>query len=98
MGRVLARLDAAQFEACFLDWVQAAFPLTQGQLVAIDGKSVRRSRDRRQGQSALHLVSAWAQQNRLVLAQQAVDSRSNEITAIPAPIAPVGTGRLHRDH
>ena len=83
LGRVLARLDAVPCEAGFLDWVQSAFTLTQGQLVAIDGKSVRHSRDARQGQSPLPLVSAWAQANHLVLAQQAVADRSNEITAIP---------------
>ena len=83
LGRVWARLDAVQLEAGFLDWVQSAFTLTQGQRVAIDGKSVRHSRDARQGQSPLHLVSAWAQVNHLVLAQQAVADRSHAITAMP---------------
>ncbi len=83
-GRVFARLDAQAFEDCFLQWVQALQELTQGQVIAIDGKSVRRSHDRTRQQGPLHLVSAWATANRLVLAQQAVDTKSNEITAIPA--------------
>ena len=83
LGRVFARLDASGFEEVFRDWVQAAFELTEGQVVPIDGKSVRGSHDRGQGLGPLHLVSAWAQANRLVLAQTAVDDKSNEITAIP---------------
>ena len=83
LGRVLARLDAARFEEGFRDWVQAAFALTEGQVVPVDGKSVRGSHDRGRGLGPLHLVSAWAQANRLVLAQTAVDDKSNEITAIP---------------
>ena len=83
LGRVFARLDAARFEEGFRDWVQAAFALTVGQGVPIDGKSVRGSHDRGRGLGPLHLVSAWAQANRLVLAQTAVDDQSNEITAIP---------------
>ena len=63
--------------------MQAAFALTGGQVVPIDGKCVRGSHDRGRGLEPLHLVSAWAEANRLVLAQTAVDSRSNEITAIP---------------
>jgi len=83
LGRVFARLDAAHFEEGFRDWVQAAFALTEGQVVPVDGKSVRGSHDRGRGLGPLHLVSAWAQANRLVLAQTAVDDKSNEITAIP---------------
>jgi predicted transposase YbfD/YdcC len=82
-GRVFARLDPQQFEGCFLAWVQAVFTLTAGQVIAIDGKSVRRSHDRSRGKGALHVVSAWASANRLVLGQRAVDEKSNEITAIP---------------
>ena len=83
LGRVFARLDAARFEEGFRDWVQAAFELTGGQVVPVDGKCVRGSHDRGRGLEPLHLVNAWAEANRLVLAQTAVDSRSNEITAIP---------------
>ena len=83
LGRVFARLDASGFEEGFRDWVQEAFARTDGQVVAVDGQSVRGSHDRGRGLGALHLVSAWAQANRLVLAQTAVDDKSNEITAIP---------------
>jgi len=82
-GRVFGRLNPEHFERCFLEWVQAVFTLTAGQVIAIDGKTVRRSHERRQGKSALHVVSAWASANRLVLAQRAVDEKSNEIVAIP---------------
>ena len=83
LGQVFARLDAARFEEGFRDWVQAAFALTDGQVVPIDGKSVRGPHDRGRELEPLHLVSAWAQANRLVLAQTAVEDHSNEITAIP---------------
>ena len=82
-GRVFARLDAAHFEACFLSWVQHLHELAEGQLLAIDGKVVRRSHDHTRKKRPLHLVSAWASSNRLVLAQTEVESDSNEITAIP---------------
>ncbi len=82
-GRVFAALDPAEFERCFLEWVQAVHVLTAGQVIAIDGKTLRRSHDRRHGKAALHLVSAWASANGLVLGQVATDAKSNEITAIP---------------
>lgn len=82
-GRVFAALDRAEFQRCFLEWVQAVNVLTAGQVVAIDGKTLRRSHDQRQGKAALHLVSAWATANRLVLGQVVVAAKSNEITAIP---------------
>lgn len=82
-GRVFARLDANQFQNCFASWVQAVFQRTDGQVVAIDGKSVRRSHDQANGQGAIHVVSAWATANHLVLGQQKVAEKSNEITAIP---------------
>lgn len=81
-GRVFARLDPSQFQQSFVDWVRA-IQTVQPNVIAIDGKTHRRSHDRRNGKTALHLVSAWASENRLVLAQVAVDSKSNEITAIP---------------
>jgi len=83
-GRVFAALDPAAFEARFLAWVQDTVRLTAGQVVAIDGKTARRSHDRRTGTGPLHLVSAWAAANHVVLGQLAVDEKSNEITAIPA--------------
>jgi predicted transposase YbfD/YdcC len=87
-GRVFAALDPAQFQHCFLGWVQAVAAQTSGrvvsgQVVALDGKTLRRSHDRTNGTAAIHLVSAWATQNRLVLGQVKVDDTSNEITALP---------------
>jgi len=81
--RVFARLDAKQFQSCFVKWVQALEKLIVGQVVALDGKTLRRSHDRASGKGALHLDSAWASDNRLVLGQRVVDDKSNEITAIP---------------
>ena len=82
-GRVFARLDGKQFQSCFLEWIQAISKVTQGQVVAVDGKKLRRSHDRTIGKDAIYMVSAWASENRLVLGQAKVDDKSNEITAIP---------------
>lgn len=83
-GRVFAALDPAAFETAFLGWVRAVTTVTAGAIVAIDGKTLRRSHDRAHGAGPLHLVSAWAGANGVVLGQRAVDEKSNEITAIPA--------------
>lgn len=83
-GRVFAALDPDQFQHCFLAWVQSTVTMTDGAVIACDGKTVRRSHDRGAGKSAVHMVSAWASANRLVLGQIAVDEKSNEITALPA--------------
>jgi predicted transposase YbfD/YdcC len=83
-GRVFARLKPEQFERCFLQWIAAVSDLTAGQVVAIDGKAVRRSYDTGIGKGAITMVSAWAAANELVLGQVKVDDKSNEITAIPA--------------
>jgi predicted transposase YbfD/YdcC len=82
-GRVFSRLDPAAFQRCFLDWVGAVAEASDGRIVALDGKTLRRSFDTAAGRGALHLVSAWATENQLLLGQQAVDTKSNEITAIP---------------
>jgi len=83
-GRIFALLDATQFQASFLNWMQAIQQLTAGQIVPIDGKTLRHSYDKQLGQNAIHMVSAWASENGLVLGQVKVDEKSNEITAIPA--------------
>jgi predicted transposase YbfD/YdcC len=82
-GRVFGLLDADAFRDCFVDWVEAISDLMDGEVVAIDGKTLRRSHDRTIGKEAIELVGAWASDNRLVLGHEKVDDESNEITAIP---------------
>lgn len=82
-NRLFAALNPAQFRAGFLSWMQAAASVLPAQVIALDGKTVRRSHDRWNGKKAIHMVSAWASANRLVLAQVKVDDKSNEITALP---------------
>ena len=82
-GRVFVQLDPDQFRHCFLSWIQAISQLSQGEIVAIEGKRLRRSHDGTLGKAAIHMVSAWAATNRLVLGQLKTDEKSNEITAIP---------------
>lgn len=82
-GRVFSLIDPGVFEACFRRWVETLRVLLPGEVIALDGKTLRRSHDRGQGLGALHVVSAWAADNRLVLGQVATEAKSNEITAIP---------------
>jgi predicted transposase YbfD/YdcC len=82
-SRVFSRLNPQQFQQCFLDWIQSIHQITQGEVVAIDGKTLRRSYDTGADQGAIHMVSAWTTANRLVLEQVKVEQKSNEITAIP---------------
>lgn len=82
-GRVFRHLDPDGFRRCFLSWVQAVCEVAEGQVVPVDGKTLRRSHDGRLGKGAIQMVSAWATANQLVLAQVKVDEKSNEITAIP---------------
>ena len=82
-GRVFSLLSPKEFQRCFLDWIQAVFTITGGQVVAIDGKMLRHSYDRSNNKSAIHMVSAWASENGLTLGQVKTDEKSNEITAIP---------------
>jgi hypothetical protein len=82
-SRVLQLLDSRRFHDCFVQWVQALHEQTQGQVVPIDGKTLRRSFDSASHLPALHLVSAWAAENRLVLGEVPVDDQSHEITAVP---------------
>jgi predicted transposase YbfD/YdcC len=81
--RVFRALDPEHFQTCFINWMRAVSPLLGGQVVAFDGKQLRRSHDRSCGQAAIYMVSAWATANRLVLGQRKVAEKSNEITAIP---------------
>jgi predicted transposase YbfD/YdcC len=81
--RVISRLNPDEFQECFLSWIKAVGEATDGEIIAIDGKTLRRSFDHRSGKAALHMVSAWSATNHLLLGQHAVDGKSNEITAIP---------------
>jgi predicted transposase YbfD/YdcC len=80
---ILAAIRPAEFEKCFLSWITALQDITDGQVVAIDGKTLRRSFDTASGKAAIHMVSAWATANQISLGQVVVDAKSNEITAIP---------------
>ena len=80
---VLGAIKPAEFEACLLSWITALHEITDGQVVAIDGKTLRRSFDAASSKSAIHMVSAWATANLISLGQVVVDEKSNEITAIP---------------
>ena len=80
---ILAAIKPAEFEACLLSWITALHEIADGQIVAIDGKTLRRSFDTASSKSAIHMVSAWATANHISLGQVTVDEKSNEITAIP---------------
>lgn len=81
--RVFGALERNQFAQALFQWTQALHEATGGKLIAIDGKALRRSFARKSGKAMLHLVTAWASENGLTLAQVAVEDKSNEITAIP---------------
>jgi len=92
-GRVFSMLDAEQFQRAFYtapavrcrcDWVVAVNEIVQGQIINIDGKRLAGSQDKYLGKRAIYMVSAWAEENEIVLGQRKVDEKSNEITAIPA--------------
>ncbi len=82
-GRVFGKIRPEEFQKRFIDWVQAIEKLTAGQVIAVDGKKLRRSHDQQTGKEAIYMVSAWATENQLVLGQTKVADKSNEITAIP---------------
>jgi predicted transposase YbfD/YdcC len=82
LGDILAALDAEQFQRCFVSWVAALSGMPAG-VIAIDGKTMRRSGHKRSGKAAIHMVSAFAARQRLVLGQVKVAEKSNEIIAIP---------------
>jgi predicted transposase YbfD/YdcC len=81
-GRVFALISPSEFHSCFTSWMHALTGVFKG-LVAIDGKTLRRSYDRQANRAAIHMVSAWASENSLVLGQLKTEEKSNEITAIP---------------
>ena len=81
-NRVFSSIDSEQFEACFVDWVSQLVNLTDGEVIPIDGKTIRGAKSNGK-KSPFHMVSAWATNNNLVLGQVKVSEKSNEITAIP---------------
>lgn len=87
LGRVFALLDAEVFEECFSEWAHSLPVLLDGavkrEIIAVDGKTSRGSHNRRKGRNPLHLVSAWASEQGLVLGQISTEEKSNEIEAIP---------------
>jgi predicted transposase YbfD/YdcC len=83
-ARVFSLLSSEAFRECFRAWSESVRDICKGEeIVAIDGKSLRRSHNRKRGQGPLHMVSAWAVNSRIVLGQRATEAKSNEITAIP---------------
>lgn len=82
-GRVFAALEPEALERCFLSWINALASAKKGDLIAIDGKTLRRSFDRASNKAAIHMISAWAWANKITLGQLATEAKSNEITAIP---------------
>ena len=82
-ARVFALINPQKFQECFLSWIKSVALLTEGEVIAIDGKNLKHSYDKKAGNRAINMVSAWATTNKLVLAQRKVNSKSNEITAIP---------------
>jgi predicted transposase YbfD/YdcC len=82
-GRVFAKIKPEEFQKRFMEWVRAIEKLTAGQVIAVDGKKLRRSHDQEDGKEAIYMVSAWATQNQLVLGQTKIAAKTNEITAIP---------------
>ena len=82
-GRVFSIIDPKAFSECFVKWTQALHVATEGEVIALDGKTIRHSFDTATGKKSLHLVSAWASENGLALGHVKVDSKSNEIKAIP---------------
>ncbi len=82
-ARLIATIVLQAFRQCFLDWMQAVHLPTQGEVVAIDGKTLRGSYNRDDRYSTIHMISAYASTNQIVLGQQKTDNKSNEITAIP---------------
>jgi len=83
IARVICRLKAEEIETAFQSWISSLVEMTGCDVIAIDGKTARRSFSTKERKNALHTVSAWSCQNQLVLGQTAVDAKTNEITAIP---------------
>jgi len=83
-GRVFSLIDPEQFQVCFSKWIKEIVKSVTGDVIAVDGKCLRRSHDKSSNKSAIYMVSAWSHDNQLTLGQVKVDEKSNEITALPA--------------
>lgn len=84
IARIIGCLNPKELQRCFINWMAAANTATEGQVIAIDGKRIRGSYNNKKGQSAIHMVSAFAAESGVVLGQIKTEDKSNEITAIPA--------------
>ncbi len=82
-GRVFEKMIPNEFQNSFMRWIESVSEITKGQVIAIDGKTLRRSHDRLNDKKAIHMISAWASSNQVVLGQLKTEEKSNEITAIP---------------
>ena len=82
-GRIFERINPYEFQNSFKHWVESVAEQTRGQVIAIDGKTLRRSHDRSKDKKAIHMISAWASLNQVVLGQLKTEEKSNAITAIP---------------
>ena len=83
LGRVFSLIDAENFSQLFTQWVLNLSDLSQSKVIALDGKTLRKSFNSSNGRSAIHMVSAWCVSNQMIFGQTKVDEKSNEITAIP---------------
>ena len=83
IARIISALSVSGFQECFLSWMEDVVKLSDGEIIALDGKTHRRSHDRKRGVKALHMVSAWACRNGVVLGQVKTQEKSNEIVAVP---------------
>lgn len=82
-GRIFERINPQEFQNSFMHWIEFVTKRTEGQVIAIDGKTLRRSHDKSNDKKAIHMISAWASSNQVILGQLKTDEKSNEITAIP---------------
>lgn len=83
IGYLFSKLNPDSFKANFIKWIQSVATISKGEIVAIDGKTLRHSYDSKSNKAAIHMVSAWANHANIILGQLKVDEKSNEITAIP---------------
>lgn len=83
IARIISALSVSGFQDCFMSWMEDVVKLSDGEIVAVDGKTHRRTHDRKRGVKALHMVSAWACRNGVVLGQVKTEEKSNEIVAVP---------------